>query len=143
MSALGVSEFLCVTFRQSISTDFTPVTSGIEGAMRNVAARFFAPSMAQSQRRTVSAYTRLSALLFGDLGECRLQKLLYEPGAKRLSASLIEHRFAPSQSQYDRLASYINRTGFSETVHMFQRSVAAPSTGLTLPIIVLSAVVGR
>jgi hypothetical protein len=72
----------------------------IEGAMRHV-ARDLHRSMAQSQRRTVSAYTRLSALLLGTWAECRLQKLLYEPGASGFSEP-DRASIRASQSQYDR-----------------------------------------
>jgi len=72
----------------------------IEGAMRHV-ARDLHRSMAQSQRRTVSAYRRLSALLLGTWAECRLQKLLYEPGASGFS-EIDRASIREAQSQYDR-----------------------------------------
>lgn len=68
--------------------------------MRHV-ARDLHRSMAQSQRRTVSAYTRLSALLLGTWAECRLQKLLYEPGANGFS-EIDRASIREAQSQYDR-----------------------------------------
>jgi len=78
----------------------------IEGAMRHV-ARDLHRAIAQSQRRTVSAYTRLSALLLGTWAECRLQKLLYEPGGRGFSDHDRES-IRTSKSQYDRWTNTID-----------------------------------
>lgn len=72
----------------------------IEAAIRHV-LRDLHRSIGSSHRRTVSAYTRLFALLLGTWAECRLQKLLYEPGSKAFTdqdRGVIRN----AQSQYER-----------------------------------------
>jgi len=92
------------------STDFyrfhTANLRQIEDAMQHV-ARDLHRAIAQSQRSTVSAYTRLFALLLGTWAECRLQKLLYEPAARGFTDHDRES-IRTGKSQYDRWAGTID-----------------------------------
>ena len=64
-------------------------------------------AIGRSHRRTVSAYTRLFALLLGTWAECRLQKVLYEPGRQAFTDSE-RSIIRGSQSQFDRWTSSID-----------------------------------